>query len=85
MEARRRLAISLENPLAAGGRSVLVNRFGDLHEPERAIAAEICLAWVSNTNTLELRNALRLAVFQQRLTSVEMQAVSQEMENDRAS
>ena len=33
---------------------------------------------------LELRNALSLAVFQQRLTPAEVQAAWQEMENDRA-
>ena len=47
------MAISLENPLAVGGSSVLANRFGDLHEPELATAAGICLAGVGNTNTME--------------------------------
>ena len=51
--AQRSVAISLQNPLAVDERSVLANRFGDLHEPKLATAAEICLAGVSNTDTLK--------------------------------
>ena len=52
----RGVAISLEDPLAVGGRSVLANRFGDLHEPELATAAGICLAGVDKTDAIDRRH-----------------------------
>ena len=50
------MANNLENPLAVGGRGVLANRFGDLHEPEHVTVDDICLAGVDKTDAIDRRH-----------------------------